>query len=294
MAKNRKQRILNHIDSNGLGLEIGAGYSPLFPKQKGYKVKTLDHQSAEDLRLKYPDLSDSDLSKIEPVDFVWHGEPYTELVKGEKFDWIVASHVIEHVPDLIGFIKECASILKESGVLALAIPDKRYTFDYYRHPSSLAQIIDSHCIVGGVKKQPSVGDIMDYYFYSTEKSKLFSEATFRQNPTIDIYDKYKSAVPYTDVHVWVFTPHHFRLLTEDLFCLGVIPLREVAFSASKGEFFVFLSKKGAGPKQSRIKMAKKANRERQARFNLINVISRIDNDYCNGSVKKMVQKIIRN
>ena len=59
------------------------------------------------------------------------------------YDWIVASHLVEHTPDLIGFLNDCDSLLKENGVLSLAIPDQRYCFDYFRPLTGIGHVIDA-------------------------------------------------------------------------------------------------------------------------------------------------------
>jgi 2-polyprenyl-3-methyl-5-hydroxy-6-metoxy-1,4-benzoquinol methylase len=125
----RRQFVNEQLDLKGSGLEIGPSYNPFFPKRDGYNVKTLDHASGETLRQKYGCDPAVEVSKIEDVDFVWNGQQYAELIGEEKFDWVFAAHLIEHVPDLIAFINDSATIMKEKGMLALAIPDKRYTFD---------------------------------------------------------------------------------------------------------------------------------------------------------------------
>ena len=51
-----------------------------------------------------------------------------------------------------------------------------------------------------------------------------------------------------DIHAWCFTESSFRLLAEDLYQLGMIPLREARFHGTGGaEFFVALSREGTGP-----------------------------------------------
>jgi hypothetical protein len=57
---------------------------------------------------------------------------------------------------------------------------------------------------------------------------------------------------YIDVHNWVFTPHHLRLLLHDLHQLGFIGLRETFFHDTVGhEFFINLSAESDGPDESR-------------------------------------------
>jgi len=89
----------------------------------------------DELRAKYTNHG-VDLAKIEEVDYVWQG--FSQFIGATKFDWIIASHVIEHVPCVISFLRDCESVLKPDGVLSLAIPDKRRCFDKLREKSSLA------------------------------------------------------------------------------------------------------------------------------------------------------------
>lgn len=141
---NRKEKVLRHINQNGHGIEIGASHNPIAPKKEGYKVHIIDHMSREQLITKYKD-HHVNIENIEEVDFVWRGENYSELIgKSKYYDWIIASHIIEHTPDLIGFINDCDTILKDDGVISLVIPDKRYCFDHYRPITGISKIIDSH------------------------------------------------------------------------------------------------------------------------------------------------------
>jgi 2-polyprenyl-3-methyl-5-hydroxy-6-metoxy-1,4-benzoquinol methylase len=261
----RRKKIEPHINFNGNALEIGAGYMPLYPKDMGYKVKTLDHVSEEEFEIKYKNVN-VDISGVEKVDFVWNGESYLDLVKDERFDWIVASHVIEHVPDLIGFLKECTLILKKDGVLVLFIPDRRYTLDYFRSTSSLSSIIDAHVLK---RDRPSPGSILEALFLETNSYKdsnnpYDGDLAFYETPNQNLYNSSITLGEYRDVHVWVFTPSHFRMLIEDLYLCGAINLREKIYFPSEGrEFCIILSRDGKGPNLSRLALARKMCRERK-------------------------------
>ena len=71
-----------------------------------------------------------DVRNLVNVDFVLEQGPLREIAANEApFDYAIASHVFEHLPDPIGWLTELHSLLSPGGVIALAIPDKRYTFD---------------------------------------------------------------------------------------------------------------------------------------------------------------------
>lgn len=64
--------------------------------------------------------------------------------KADCYDWIIASHVIERVPDLISYLQQCEALLKSDGILSLVIPDKRYCFDYFSSSSSTENMLDAY------------------------------------------------------------------------------------------------------------------------------------------------------
>src|SRR6185312_6752143 len=132
-------RVLATIKRDGLGVEIGPSHDPIAPKRDGFRVHVIDHGTREELLAKYAGHHGLQLDRIEEVDFVWKGQSYLELTGNAKhYDWIIASHLIEHTPDLIAFLADCDSILKDDGVLSLVIPDKRYCFDRFRPVTGLA------------------------------------------------------------------------------------------------------------------------------------------------------------
>jgi hypothetical protein len=133
------------FDPSGVGLEIGPSFNPLLPKSAGYRVETLDHATADELRDKYRNDPNVDAARIEEVDFVADGRPIAEVVgKPGYYDYIVASHVIEHAPDMLGFLTGCETLLKQTGTLVLAVPDKRRCFDLLQPLTSTGMILQAH------------------------------------------------------------------------------------------------------------------------------------------------------
>src|SRR5262249_55025860 len=157
----RNEKVLYGIDRDGRGLEIGPCYGPIAPKRAGFNVEILDHLDRDALIRKYQGRPDLDLDRIEPVDYIWNGESYAELIgKTKHYDWIIASHMIEHTPDLIGFLGDCDCILKDTGVLSLVIPDARYCFDHFRPLTGLSKIIDAHL---NRQRIHTVGTVAEYF-----------------------------------------------------------------------------------------------------------------------------------
>ncbi len=254
----RRDNALDGLNLEGLGLEIGPSYSPLAAGHPGLNVRVMDHLDQQGLIEKYGSLG-QDTSVILPVDYVWDGHAYIDMVGEERFDWILASHVIEHMPDIVGFINECAEILRPGGVISLVVPDKRFTFDHLRMTSSLAGVIDAALTR---RRIASAGTVVEALFHqSAQDSSISGEPTdFKHAADLMRYWLERPAPDhYVDVHMWAFTASSFRLLIEELWMLGLIKVRETRFAAPDGvEFFVQLSAEGAGPDVSRLTLNRNA------------------------------------
>jgi SAM-dependent methyltransferase len=268
-VQTRTERLLQHIDRSGLGLEIGPAFAPIAPKRGGFKVKTLDHMSGPDLRKKYAGHG-VDVNIIEDVDYVWKGERFVDLV-GEKtkFDWIIASHVIEHTPCLITFLNECEQLLKPGGVLSLAVPDKRYCFDVFREKTGLAKVIDAF---EDKRKVHSVGTAAESQLYAAANNggiawaphNVFTNVHFMHGlPTVREYmEAARHKTEFVDMHSWVFTCSSFRLLIHDLGLLGYTSLRQKGYFEPQGcEFIIALSPDGAGAMETRLELASMSRME---------------------------------
>jgi SAM-dependent methyltransferase len=154
----RHEKLLGGLDlGTTAGLEIGALNSPLLrPPQAN--IRFVDHADQAALRAKYANDPNVPIDDIVSVDAVWGNRTLAECFPGEHFDYVIASHVIEHVPDVIGWLAEIAAVLRPGGRLILAIPDRRYTFDVLRRETTLADLIDSH--FRGARR-PTPGQIFD-------------------------------------------------------------------------------------------------------------------------------------
>ena len=264
MTADRRTRILAGLDVQGQGLEIGAGYSPVATSAE-FRVDHLDHADHATLVRKYAEQG-IDTSRIPAIDYVWSGETYASLVGAKRYDWIIASHVIEHLPDPIAFFNDCAAILTENGVLSLVVPDKRSCFDYYRPPSSLARLVDAHA---RGDRTTTPGAVAEHIMYASTVDGAITWESVPHGTRPEFFhtpeqgrNEYESAVrggEVHDVHVWAFSPAGFRLVADDLYRLGLVELRERSWYDTCGyEFFVQFSRQGTGHGLDRAALAKQA------------------------------------
>ncbi|MGH8183969.1 MAG: hypothetical protein ACREPH_09945 [Rhodanobacteraceae bacterium] len=253
----RERFVFDHAPKQGPGLEVGPSHSPLAPKAMGYRVDILDHAPASELRTKYRNAG-VNLDSIEDVDFVWRGERLPETIgKHDWYDWIIASHVIEHTPDFVGFLIDCQTLLRATGRLILVVPDKRYCFDHFQGLTSTGDVLDAHDL-GRTRASP--GRVFDHFANATMKGGAGVISWHRGAPGAlrsvhgfgdarETWQRARNDDDYVDVHNWHFTPESFRLVLADLRELGLIELDIVEGpTPGGGEFCACLQRTGAAPR----------------------------------------------
>ena len=113
------------------------------------------------------------IDAIPEIDFIISPLP-ADL--GSKFDYVVASHVLEHVPDMLGWITTVFGWLSPGGRIILAIPDKRYCFDYLRTPSTTGAVLEAYYLR---RKAPSFASIYDGF---SEAIHFDTARAWREDP----------------------------------------------------------------------------------------------------------------
>jgi SAM-dependent methyltransferase len=132
----------------GQGIEIGALHNPL-KVPRGTRVSYVDRMTVPELRRQYPELASLDLVDVDVVD---DGEKLATIADGSQ-DFVIANHFLEHCPDPIGALKNFLRVLRPAGVLYLAVPDKRYTFDRDRPVTPPEHLWRDHEVGPGWSRQ---------------------------------------------------------------------------------------------------------------------------------------------
>jgi predicted SAM-dependent methyltransferase len=123
----------------GAGIEIGASHMPIEVDKTCCQVRYVDRLGEVQIDEKFPELKESQLVPVDVIcDVVAEGlAPFEE----GSLDFVIASHLLEHVPNPLGFIKECHRVLRYGGVLYLGVPDKNFTFDRDRDRTPLHHVV---------------------------------------------------------------------------------------------------------------------------------------------------------
>lgn len=242
---------------SGAGLEIGPLHAPVVTKDVA-DVRYVDVFSREKLVETYRQdpLVDTDL--IPPIEFVLSHDgrirPLDQVVAGATpYAWVFASHVIEHVPDLIGWLQELARVVDQDGALVLAVPDRRYSFDVHRPQTTVGEMLHAH------DRGDVVPSVRAVYDSNREKVEVDTAALWRGEPppprearvntldTVLAMVEQARAGEYVDAHVWTFTPESFSEQLAELARLGLCSWAVEQTDAPEGsvEFYVVLRRAGA-------------------------------------------------
>ena len=124
---------------SGEGIEIGALHNPLKVNAKT-NIKYIDRMSKSDLYKHYPELSNLNLVNVDVID---DGETLGTF-SDKSQDFIIANHFIEHSEDPILTIKNLLRVLKNNGIIFMAVPNKLKTFDVNRNETSIEHLILDH------------------------------------------------------------------------------------------------------------------------------------------------------
>lgn len=245
----RVATLTKNLDLKKQGLEIGPLDKPIVPK-KGTGVLYADHLPTDKLRDKYRADEHVSNDRIQAIDIVVGPAGIRDAAGSRRFHYVIASHVIEHVPNPLGWFNDIYGFMEPGGILSLAIPDKRYCFDRLRQLTTAPDWIGTWL---QKTTKPTPVQILDYL---SNVVNLDGNITWGAN--IDPRDLRHQWHPrealriavekldsgeYLDVHCSVFTPTSFCHLLRELSVFGLFNFYVADFHDSVGhEFFVQLQK----------------------------------------------------
>lgn len=67
-----------------------------------------------------------------------------QFLPDETYDFVLSSHVLEHIANPIKALKQWIHLLKQEGLMVLLLPDKHRTFDHRRPVTNLNHIVEDY------------------------------------------------------------------------------------------------------------------------------------------------------
>ena len=260
MNLDRNQALVRGLDHATMkGVEIGPFYSPIAPKSAGWDIIIVDYIDADELRQIARTHTSEAIRNcqhlIEDVDVVWRDQPLDIAclaLNPGGYDFLIASHVVENIPDLIGFLQKASRILKPAGIVSLALPDMRYCFDFFKTLTLTNHVLDAF-YEKRLRHAPST--IFQAFAYQAWVDGSGAWLRNANGPISLIgslqqaFDLYKqerengshSSAAHIDAHAWSFTPSSFALIILELSVLGLVDFHIESIENGEGaEFYVQL------------------------------------------------------
>lgn len=138
-----------------------------------------------------------------------------------SLDYVASSHVLEHVANPIAALAEWYRVLRPGGIIYLVVPDRRYTFDHRRPPTTIAHLIEDF-EKGTTPVDPThIDDFVDGVDWSTySPSTPTSEVPQRKEELKSVYRMAVTGGNEINIHFHVFEP---AFLVDIVTCLRDYP-----------------------------------------------------------------------
>jgi predicted SAM-dependent methyltransferase len=252
-SPNRNHYLLGELDLLALrGIEIAPLNRAIVAKTAGdvIYVDRLSHAELCQVHAGSPFFKQEDILRVDVA--LGDRSIGKAAPAGRSFDYVVASHVVEHIPDLVTWFADLGSLLCPLGTMRLAVPDRHFTFDYVRRESKTSEVLPAH-VLKAVSPTPQM--MLDHYlnvravdFIAAWNGPLDPAKLTRFHTPEFAIEQARRAVSehlYPEVHCSTFTPASFAEVFGDLAefgllgfeCQSLIPARPSTF-----EFFVTMAK----------------------------------------------------
>jgi SAM-dependent methyltransferase len=128
---------------SGSGVELGPGHHPMPIPFPGVSVRYVDRWQPEENLALFTNL-EAGASFPKPDIVANLDVDRLSALADESQDFVIASHILEHLADPLTQIAEIHRVVKPGGVVLVFLPDRRHTFDRKRSPTPLAHLIAEH------------------------------------------------------------------------------------------------------------------------------------------------------
>jgi SAM-dependent methyltransferase len=127
----------------GSGVELGPGPKPFPVDYPGVETTYLDRWEPDENRGLFQELGPG-ADFVKPDIICNLDTDKLKMLDDASQDYVIASHVLEHMADPIGLLDEIHRVLKPGGIALILLPDMRRTFDRSRPVTSLEHLVAEH------------------------------------------------------------------------------------------------------------------------------------------------------
>jgi SAM-dependent methyltransferase len=230
---------------SGDGLEFGAGSAPL-PLPLECRVKYADYLPPDEVRARKAKAATPDFVQLDYV----MGIENPHLAPDDSLEFVIASHVIEHVRNPLLALREVHRKLRPGGRLVLIVPDKLRTFDRRRPLTTVEHLALDYQSPSPARDLENYIEFFWYVYRVGDRTsrqrkhsrKFFERAYGITGPDIDACIRRAVAVQ-ADAHFHTWTDQSFSRMVE--YSQTIAPWREAwshPGAPELGEFYFTLTK----------------------------------------------------
>jgi SAM-dependent methyltransferase len=195
----RDIRTAHFASLRGSGIEIGPLANPAMLRA-GATVRYVDQFGLDELRRRNPDVP---AEAVVAPDVIADSHALAPIADA-SVDFVIASHVLEHLDNPVAALLEWRRVLRPRGRLVLVVPDGRFTFDAGRALTSLEHILWDYVNAGSeLKRLSDLFHIAECNLNLHEHLTVDTSVELAQRILVETYD--------THFHVWSFDALHTQL-----------------------------------------------------------------------------------
>jgi SAM-dependent methyltransferase len=136
-----RQLLARHLV--GQGVEVGPGHQPFALPSGGASVRYVDRWQPVENRQLFPELGDDAAFPVPDVVANFDTDGLGPIADSSQ-DFVICSHVLEHLAEPIGFLEEIHRVLRPGGITIVLLPNRHKTFDSRRPATPLGHLIAEH------------------------------------------------------------------------------------------------------------------------------------------------------
>lgn len=251
----RRAFVTGHLPMQGCGIEIAPYFNPMIDRSK-YDVFYVDCIDNDEIQRKAGENPGAKGRYVPRIDAVWvPGKRLSECVGGRRFDYAVASHVMEHVPNPLGWLEEILECVEVGGRVAIMLPMRTKSMDYYRQNTTFGQIVGWSIEKPSRPTPTQVMDFLSQSFHHRGEDVVEgamppferAERHYSDRDALTYANFVWDQKHYLDVHCSTWTPETFVEIFSRLRRVGLLSCEVVGpFTgfpgATSAEFLAFLEK----------------------------------------------------
>ncbi len=220
---------------DGGGIEIGALHNPLLVPKRA-TVRYVDWLPLDTLRQHYPELAEEPLV---PVDVLAQAEDLSPIDDHTQ-DFVVANHLLEHLENPIRALQEMGRVLRPGGILYVALPDPRVTWDRNRELTPVEHVLSEYANGTEATRQSHYAD----YVAHAEPLQGLPDGTMTGRERIQELMSRRYSIHF---HVW--DPAAFFAVVAAARAVAAVELELLEFSACRpgeDDEYIIIFASGAG------------------------------------------------